>query len=93
DENFGVTGGFSGKGKANVTVDGGKTWSLAESSGGCLFGIEVIDPTRFWVCGRMTGQSFTTPGGIRLTQDGGQSFGPSANGGNGEESPPLCASP
>lgn len=79
DENFGVTGGFSGRGKANITVDGGKTWTLSESSGGCLFGIEVIDPTRFWVCGRMTGQSFTTPGGIRLSKDGGRSFEPSTS--------------
>lgn len=78
DENFGVTGGFSGRGKANVTVDGGKTWKISESSGGCLYGIEVIDPDRFWVCGRMTGQSFTTPGGIRLSKDGGRTFEPSA---------------
>lgn len=79
DENFGVTGGFSGKGKANVTTDGGKTWTLSESSGGCLYGIEVIDTSRFWVCGRMTGQSFTTPGGIRLSKDGGRSFEPSTS--------------
>ncbi len=79
DENFGVTGGFSGKGKTNVTTDGGKTWTLSESSGGCLYGIEVIDTNRIWVCGRMTGQSFTTPGGIRLSKDGGRTFEPQAN--------------
>ncbi len=79
DENFGVTGGFSGRGKTNVTTDGGKTWTLSESSGGCLYGIEVIDTSRIWVCGRMTGQSFTTPGGLRLSKDGGRSFEPSTS--------------
>lgn len=76
NENFGVTGGFSGAGKAHVTLDGGNTWTKSESSGGCLYGIEIVNSQFVWVCGRVTGQSFSTPGGIRLSSDGGQTFGP-----------------
>jgi hypothetical protein len=34
DENFGITGGAGDVGKAHYTLDGGKTWTLADSSGG-----------------------------------------------------------
>jgi len=34
DENFGLTGGAGDIGKADHTVDGGKTWFTADSSGG-----------------------------------------------------------
>jgi len=79
NESFGLTGGFSGAGKANRTLDGGKTWTMSESSGGCLFGIEIIDNKTVWVAGKMHGQSFTTPGGLRLSKDGGVTFEPQAN--------------
>lgn len=74
DETFGVTGGATGAGKTHYTSDGGATWTLAESSGGCLYGVDVLDEQTVWVCGRMTGQSFTTPGGARLSTDGGQTW-------------------
>jgi hypothetical protein len=34
DENFGVTGGAGDIGKAAYTLDGGKTWTMADNSGG-----------------------------------------------------------
>jgi hypothetical protein len=34
DENFGITGGAGDVGKAHYTSDGGKTWTIADSSGG-----------------------------------------------------------
>ena len=34
DENFGFTGGAGDVGKARYTLDGGKTWTAADSSGG-----------------------------------------------------------
>jgi len=79
DDTFGLTGGFSGAGKAHVTTNGGRTWTISESSGGCLFGIDIIDRERVWVCGRVAGVSFSTPGGIRLSRDGGRSFELSAD--------------
>ena len=79
DESFGITGGFSGDGKSHYTLDGGETWTKAESSGGCIYGIEVVDERIVWVCGRMTGVSFKTPGGIRLSLDGGRNYEPSTS--------------
>jgi photosystem II stability/assembly factor-like uncharacterized protein len=74
DETFGVTGGATGAGKTHYTTDGGATWTLAESSGGCLYGMDIVDEQTVWACGRMRGQSFTTPGGVRLSTDGGQTW-------------------
>jgi photosystem II stability/assembly factor-like uncharacterized protein len=74
DETFGVTGGFSGAGKAHYTTDGGETWTMAEDSGGCLYGVEIVDAQTVWVCGRIVGASFSTPGGIRMSADGGQTW-------------------
>jgi photosystem II stability/assembly factor-like uncharacterized protein len=74
NETFGVTGGATGRGKLHHTTDGGKTWTLAESSGGCLYGVDIVDEQTVWACGRMIGQSFTTPGGVRLSTDGGQTW-------------------
>ena len=74
DETLGVTGGFSGAGKAHYTTDGGATWTMAEDSGGCLYGVEIVDAQTVWVCGRMVGASFSTPGGIRMSADGGQTW-------------------
>jgi len=34
DNNFGLTGGAGDPGKARYTLDGGKTWTVADSSGG-----------------------------------------------------------
>ena len=34
DESFGVTGGVGDVGKAHYTTDGGKTWTMANSSSG-----------------------------------------------------------
>jgi photosystem II stability/assembly factor-like uncharacterized protein len=79
NESFGITGGFSGAGKTHYTNDGGLTWTKSESSGGCLYGVEVVDSQIVWVAGRMTGMSFSTPGGVRLSKDGGDIFEPSTN--------------
>jgi photosystem II stability/assembly factor-like uncharacterized protein len=74
DETFGVTGGATGAGKTHYTTDGGATRTMAESSGGCLYGMDIVDEQMVWACGRMIGQSFTTPGGVRLSTDGGQTW-------------------
>jgi len=34
NEDFGITGGAGDIGKADYTLDGGKTWNTADSSGG-----------------------------------------------------------
>jgi len=34
DEKFGIMGGAGDPGKAHFTLDGGKTWTVADSSGG-----------------------------------------------------------
>jgi hypothetical protein len=34
DEKFGIMGGAGDPGKAHYTTDGGKTWAVADSSGG-----------------------------------------------------------
>jgi photosystem II stability/assembly factor-like uncharacterized protein len=74
NENFGVTGGATGAGKTHYTTDGGATWTMAESSGGCLYGMDIVNEQTVWACGRMVGQSFTTLGGVRLSTDGGQTW-------------------
>jgi len=71
NEDFGVTGGYSGNGKTHYTTDGGVTWTKSEQSGGCIYGVDVINEDLVWVAGRKTGQSFTTPGGVRLSANGG----------------------
>jgi len=43
DETFGLTGGANYEGKAHYTTDGGQTWTMAETSSGCLFGFDVVD--------------------------------------------------
>jgi photosystem II stability/assembly factor-like uncharacterized protein len=74
DGTFGITGGSTGAGKAHYTTDGGDTWTLAEDSGGCLYGVDIVDSQNVWVCGRMVGASFSTPGGVRPSTDGGQTW-------------------
>lgn len=78
DEQFGVTGGYSSTGKTHYTLDGGQTWTKNEESGGCIYGIEVLDSNKVWVCGRMKGVSFKTPGGLRFSSDGGKTLGSTA---------------
>lgn len=34
DDNFGVTGGAGAFGKVHYTTDGGRTWTISETSGG-----------------------------------------------------------
>jgi hypothetical protein len=43
NETFGFTGGATGAGKIHYTTDGGATWTMAESSGGCLYGMDIVD--------------------------------------------------
>ena len=76
DEEFGITGGGTGAGKTHYSTDGGENWTMAETSGGCIFGVEIVDPQTVWVCGRMFGQSFSTEGGVRLSLDGGRTWQP-----------------
>ncbi len=74
NEDFGITGGFSANGKTHYTSDGGVSWLKSEQSGGCIYGVDVINKDLVWVAGRKTGQSFTTPGGIRLSANGGRDW-------------------
>jgi photosystem II stability/assembly factor-like uncharacterized protein len=79
NETFGITGGGTGAGKTHYTTDGGDTWTMSEDSGGCIYGVEIVDDQTVWVCGRIAGASFTTEGGIRLSTDGAQTWGKRAN--------------
>jgi photosystem II stability/assembly factor-like uncharacterized protein len=74
DESFAITGGATGDGRTHYSLDGGATWTMSEGSGGCIYGIEIVDAQTVWVCGRNTGASFSTPGGVRLSLDGGQTW-------------------
>ncbi len=74
NETFGISGGATGEGRAHYSSDGGETWTKSEGSGGCIYGIEIVDEQTVWVCGRNTGASFSTPGGVRLSLDGGQTW-------------------
>lgn len=90
NDKFGITGGFSGEGKAHYTTDGGNTWKMAESSGGCIYGVDIVDDQTVWVCGRVTGVSFKTPGGIRLSKDGGRTFEPRTSYSSIPDECPMC---
>jgi len=79
NENFAITGGATGEGKTHYSYDGGETWTKSDGSGGCIYGIEIVDAQTVWVCGRNTGASFSTPGGVRLSMDGGQTWEASAD--------------
>jgi photosystem II stability/assembly factor-like uncharacterized protein len=65
DESFGLTGGPSDVGRANVTTDGGQSWTLAKSSAGCLFGLDVVDSQIIWQC---------SLGPVGVSIDGGQTW-------------------
>lgn len=79
NEQFGIAGGFSGEGKLRYTEDGGKTWTLNENSGGCIYGLDIVNANIIWVAGRIKGASFSTPGGLRLSRDGGKNLGSTLN--------------
>jgi photosystem II stability/assembly factor-like uncharacterized protein len=65
DESFGLTGGPADVGRANATTDGGQTWTLAQSSAGCLFGLDVVDSQVIWQC---------SLGPVGVSTDGGQTW-------------------
>jgi photosystem II stability/assembly factor-like uncharacterized protein len=65
DESFGLTGGSADVGRASVTADGGQTWTLAESSAGCLFALDVVDSQVVWQC---------SLGPVGVSADGGQTW-------------------
>jgi len=65
DQNFGLTGGPDSTGKAHITQDGGKTWTAAGNSSGCLFAVDVIDPQTLWECNASD---------MRSSTDGGQTW-------------------
>lgn len=65
DESFGLTGGPADVGRASVTADGGQTWTLAKSSAGCLFGLDVVDSQIIWQC---------SLGPVGVSTDGGQTW-------------------
>jgi len=77
DETFGLTGGANYEGKAHYTTDGGQTWTMAETSSGCLFGFDVVDAHTVWECNASD---------IRLSTDGGQTW----QGSQGPRGQPFC---
>jgi photosystem II stability/assembly factor-like uncharacterized protein len=50
DGTFGLTGGADNAGRAHVTTDGGQSWTMAESSLGCLFALDIVDSDTIWQC-------------------------------------------
>ncbi|NLO09548.1 MAG: hypothetical protein GX129_06715 [Clostridiales bacterium] len=89
NESFGITGGFSGAGKTCYTTNGGESWTINEGSGGCIFGVEIVDSNIVWICGKMTGMSFRTPGGLRMSTDGGKTLGDTLDFKTGPSTCPL----
>jgi photosystem II stability/assembly factor-like uncharacterized protein len=65
DESVGFTGGSADVGRAHVSADGGRTWTLAESSAGCLFALDVVDSQVAWQC---------SLGPVGVSTDGGQTW-------------------
>lgn len=65
DQSFGIVGGPSMQGIARTTSDGGKTWTVAGDSSGCLFGLDVIDAQTIWECHASD---------VRVTTDAGQTW-------------------
>jgi photosystem II stability/assembly factor-like uncharacterized protein len=59
---FGVIGGPNAEGFARTTADGGKTWTAAENSSMCLWGLDVIDEKTIWECNTSD---------VRVSVDGG----------------------
>jgi photosystem II stability/assembly factor-like uncharacterized protein len=66
DETFGITAGSGGE--IHYTTDNGKTWSKADNSSLCRFGLEIVDKQVAWHCGN--------GGHVRVSSDGGQTWQP-----------------
>lgn len=64
DETFGITAGSAGE--VHYTTDGGETWSKADNSSMCRFGLEIVDEQLAWHCGN--------GGHVRVSTDGGQTW-------------------
>ncbi len=64
DENFGITAGSAGE--VHYTIDGGETWSEADNSSMCRFGLEIVDEQLAWHCGN--------GGHVRVSTDGGHTW-------------------
>lgn len=61
DKNFGVWGGAGDQGAPHYTLDGGKTWTKA-NTGGCMFSVDIVDAKTLWYsC--ISGTSMSTDGG------------------------------
>ena len=73
NDTFGITAGPDGE--THYTTDGGKTWTKANNSSWCRFGLDIVDEQVAWHCGN--------PGHVRVTTDGAMNwqavsdFGPS----------------
>ncbi len=69
DETSGITVGPSGE--VHYTADGGQTWSQADNSSLCRFGLDIVDETTAWHCGNGGTVLFSSDGG-KTWQDGGK---------------------
>lgn len=73
NDTFGITAGPNGE--THYTTDGGKTWTKANNSSLCRFGLDIVDEQVAWHCGNS--------GHVRVTTDGARNwqavadFGPS----------------
>jgi photosystem II stability/assembly factor-like uncharacterized protein len=47
---IGITGGPSEEGKAHLTLDGGQSWIISDSSVECLFSLDMVDALVAWQC-------------------------------------------
>jgi photosystem II stability/assembly factor-like uncharacterized protein len=65
NSDIGITGGPSDEGKAHVTLDGGQSWIMSDSSVECLFGLDVVSPLVDWQC---------SLGPVARSVDGGQTW-------------------
>lgn len=67
DAQFAVTGGPSDSGKAFYSVDGGQSWTQADSSAECLFGLDIVNTRVVWQC---------SSGPVRVSTDGAHTWQP-----------------
>jgi hypothetical protein len=74
DESFGITAGSAGE--VYYTIDGGETWTRADNSSMCRFGLEIVDKRLAWHCGN--------GGHVRASTDGGQTWRAAADYGPNE---------
>src|SRR5512146_3271532 len=64
DDSFGITVGYSGG--VYYTTDGAQTWSQANNTSYCRFGLDIVDQQTAWNCGN--------GGHVRLSTDGGKNW-------------------